>query len=113
MRRSFKPAGVLALAVGGTASAFALAACCALPLLLVGAGLSPYWLAPAALWGERLGSWLTIFSVIALGSAVILLWRSARTCAPGSLCSRRWFIWTVAAIAAAGLVLLVLAQVYA
>ena len=113
MRSELKSTGAAALVTGGIAAAFALAACCALPMLLGGAGLSPYWLAPAAEVGERLGDCLAVASVLALAGAVYVVIRAPKTCAPGALCARPWFRVTIIALAVVGAVLLALSKIYA
>ena len=113
MQDGIKSTGAVTLAIGGFGAAFSLAACCALPLLLVSVGLSPYWVAPAAALGERLGFCLVVLSVAALAAAVFIVLRAPKTCAPGSLCARPWFRVTIIVLALLGVALLVLAHIYA
>src|SRR4051812_14408384 len=113
MQDGIKSTGAVTLAIGGVGAAFSLAACCALPLLLVSVGLSPYWVTPAAGLGERLGFCLVILSIVALAGAVFIVLRAPKTCAPGSLCVRPWFRVAIMALALLGVVLLVLAHIYA
>ena len=113
MRSEVKSTGAVALVASGIGAAFALAACCALPMLLVGAGLSPYWLAPAAQVGERLGDCLVVVSILALAGAVFVVVRAPKTCAPGDLCARPWFRASIIALAVIGAALLVASKVYA
>src|SRR5690606_2304539 len=87
MRNGFKSLGAVTLAVSGVAGAFAIAACCAIPIVLAGFGLSAYWLVPIAEWGQWLGYCLTVASILALAGAAFLVIRAPKTCLPGELCA--------------------------
>ena len=105
--------GALALVSGGVGAAFALAACCALPMLLMGAGLGVYWLAPVAAFGERFSAILTAIAVLALLGGVATGLRAAKTCGPGDLCARPSFRVGIIVLACIGAVLFVLSKIYA
>lgn len=113
MRTEVKSAGAIALVISGIASAFALAACCALPVLLVGAGVSAYWLAPAALLGSQFTTALTVLAVLSLGGAAAIALRSGKTCASDDLCARPWFRASIVTAAVFGTVLLIASKLYA
>lgn len=112
MNRS-KSTGVVALVSGGFASAFCLAACCALPVLLVGTGMGTAWLAPLVSFSQPHTGVLTTFSLVALVGSVGLVWHRSTRCDPGSLCATPAFRWTVTSAAVIGLILLALAKIYA
>lgn len=113
MRTEAKSTGAIALVVSGMASAFALAACCALPLLLTGAGLSAYWLVPVANFGLQFTTALTALAVVSLAGAAFIVLRSAKTCAPGDLCARPWFRAGIVIAAVFGAGLLIASKLYA
>ena len=112
MKSGLQSGGALALVASGVGSAFALAACCALPMLLVGAGLSPYWLGPVAEFGDRFGFALHILSIATLVGSVFIVLRSPAMCSPGALCANPWFRISILLLAILGVTLLVLARVY-
>jgi mercuric ion transport protein len=113
MNDGAKTSGAVALAAGGIASAFALAACCAIPFFLASVGLGAAWLAPIVSVSQPHATALTVASLIALVGSVVLVWMALGTCAPGSICSRPVFRWTVTGVAGLGFILLVLSKVYA
>lgn len=113
MKSEVKSGGTLALVAGGIASAFSLAACCALPILLAGAGFSTYWLAPVATLGLQYSTALTFFAVISLAGSAFIVFRTAKTCAPGELCARPWFRTSITAAVIVGTVLLISSKLYA
>lgn len=113
MNDTAKSTGAVALVTGGIASAFGLAACCALPYFLAGVGLSSAWLAPIVSASEPHAGTLTAFSFVTLIGSVALVWWAIGHCEPGSICARATFRWTVTGAAAVGLVLLVLSKIYA
>ena len=108
-----KMAGAVALAASGIASAFSLAACCAIPFLLAGAGLSAGWLAPIVSASQPHAEILTGGSLLALIGSVTAVWAARRSCAPGSICSRPGFRWAITGAAVIGAVLLALSKIYA
>lgn len=108
-----KSTSAIALVTGGIASAFALAACCAIPFALAGLGLGSAWLAPIVSASQPRASVLTAISVLALAASVVLVWRSPNHCEPGSLCAHPAFRWSVTAAAMVGAILLALSKIYA
>lgn len=113
MNDQTKSTGAVTLAVGGVASAFALAACCAVPALLAGVGLGAVWLQPIVSISQPHAQILTVVSAAALIGSVALVIRSSRQCAPGSVCARPWFRRAIIVAAAVGAVLLVASKLYA
>lgn len=113
MRPQTRSGGAVVLVVSGLASAFALAACCAVPILLAGAGLSAYWLVPVATFGTQFAAILTGIAIVSLAGAAFIVLLSARTCAPGDLCARPWFRVTIVITAIVGAALLVTSKLYA
>lgn len=115
MNDGAKTTGAVALVTGGVAAAFGLAACCAIPFLLVGAGvgISVGWLAPVVSATQPHADLLTAFSAAALIGSVAIVWRAPRSCRPGSLCARHAFRWAVTGAAVIGAILLVLSKIYA
>lgn len=105
--------GAVALATSGIAAAFSLAACCALPILLVGTGIGVSWLSPVAQFAETYSIAFTLLAVIALASSVLIVFRRSKTCAPGDLCARPWFKLAIVGLAVAGFTLLILSKLYA
>lgn len=106
----YKSTGAVALVCAGIASAFALAACCALPVLFGSAALV---LAPLAIASEPHTQLLTAISPASLIGSVAVVAASSRRCVPGSVCSRPAFRWGVIAAAVVGAALLALSKVYA
>ena len=113
MKAETRSTGAVALVAGGVAAAFALAACCAIPVLLAGAGLSAHWLMPVAAFADPHRQLLTTLAIVALAGGLFAVLPVLRTCAPGDLCSRPAFRATIGVAAVAGVVLLVLSQLYA
>lgn len=113
MRDGIKSTGAVALVTGGIATAFALAACCAIPFLLAGIGLSAGWLAPIVMATQPYATILTIVSLLALAASVAIVWWAPTHCRPGALCARAWFRWAITGAAAVGAVLLILSRIYA
>ena len=82
--------GSALLTLGGLAAAFGVAACCALPLLLISLGLSTAWLGGIASVAAPIRSLLLVFAALALTGGAILLWRQQRhatTCGPNGVCT--------------------------
>jgi len=113
MRNGVKSTGAIALVTSGFATAFALAACCAIPIFLAGVGISANWLAPIVAVSQPHASLLTAVSFAALIASVIIVVRAPKHCEPGSLCARPAFRWTIIGAAALGAILLVLSKIYA
>lgn len=110
MNDGFKSTGAIALVTGGIASAFALATCCALPFLFGSAALV---FAPIALASEPHNQLLTAIAAVGLLGSVGVTARAPKHCQPNAVCARPWFRWSIIIAALVGLVLLVLAKVYA
>ena len=108
-----KSTGAIALVTGGFASAFCLAACCALPFLLAGTGIGMAWLAPLVSFSQPHAGVLSAFSFVALVGSVGLVWHRSTRCEAESLCATPAFRWTVTGAATIGLVLLALSKIYA
>ena len=87
------------LTVGGIAAAFGLAACCALPILLVSLGFGTAWLGGVALYAASHRPAFLIVAIAGLLGGAILLWRQRKTVSPALL-------WVTAAGIVLGLVLL-------
>ena len=78
------------LTAAGLAAAFGVAACCALPLLLISLGLSTAWLGGVASLAEPNRNLLMMFAAVALGAGAFFLWRQQRhaaTCGPNGICT--------------------------
>ena len=112
MNDGAKSTGAVALVTGGIASAFALAACCAIPFFLAGFGLGSAWLAPIVSTSQPHAGVLTAISVLALLGSVGIVWRAPKHCEPGSLCARPAFRWSITAAAVVGAILLMLSKIY-
>jgi len=97
------------------AAAFGAAACCALPILLAGAGLGTAWLGAIASITSPYRSLLITVAAVSLAIGAVLLWRqqrAARVCPPGGACaSPATRLLTLIGLLA-GLVLLWLAYLY-
>ena len=78
------------LTLGGLAAAFGVAACCALPLLMISLGLGTAWLGGIASVAAPIRSLLLVFAALALAGGAALLWRQQRhaaTCGPNGVCT--------------------------
>ncbi len=85
-----KASGPALLTVGGLAAAFGIAACCALPLLMISLGLGTAWLGGIATLAAPIRSLLLVFAALTLAGGAILLWRQQRyaaTCGPDGVCT--------------------------
>ena len=112
MQDKVRNTGAVALVTGGIAASFSLAACCAIPLLLAGAGLgAASWLAPIVSLSQPYATVLTMFALAALAGSIAVVWWP-RHHAPGSSCARPISRWAVTAAAGIGLVLLLLSRIY-
>lgn len=77
------------LGAGGLVAGFALASCCALPLLLGGLGIGSAWLFRFAVLAAPHRTFVLIAGVVTLGAAAVVLWRQrSLECAPGAVCTR-------------------------
>lgn len=114
MKGRARSTGAVALVTGGLASAFGLAACCAIPFLLAAMGIGAAgWLAPVASATQPHASILTILSAAALAASVAIVWRAPGRCDHGSICAKPAFRWAVTSAAAIGAILLILSKIYA
>ena len=78
------------LTFGGLAAAFGVAACCALPLLMISLGLGTAWLGGIASVAAPIRSLLLVVAALALAGGAALLWRQQRhaaTCGPNGVCT--------------------------
>ena len=85
-----RAAGAGLLTLSGLAAAFGVAACCALPLLLISLGLGTAWLGGIASIAAPNRTLLLAFGALALTGGAILLWRQQRhaaTCGPNGVCT--------------------------
>jgi mercuric ion transport protein len=81
----------LALIAAGIGSAFAVASCCALPMILGGLGLSTAWLFHLAVWAAPHRRALLGVALIALLAGAIMFFRQWRVrCDPETWCSHPW-----------------------
>ena len=113
MKDEIKTTGAVTLVFSGIATAFGLAACCAIPFLLAGIGIGAAgWLAPIVSASQPYATVLTIFSLAALVGSVVIVWRAPRHCQPSSICARPAFRWAVTGAATIGVILLVLSKIY-
>lgn len=81
--------GAISLALGGIASGFLAAACCALPMLLASAGLGSAWLVSIAVPAAPYRLWFVAFGAISLVAGGVLLARQqmrAARCGADGLC---------------------------
>ena len=82
--------GALLLAFGAIVSAFSLASCCALPILLTTVGVSVGWLGGIAVAAAPYRTLLLGLSALCLVGGAIMLWqqqRAAMTCGPDGACT--------------------------
>lgn len=112
MKDGIKSTGAVALVTSGIATAFSLAACCAIPFLIAGTGIGVAWLAPLVSASQPYSTVLTALSVVALVGSVAIVWWVPKHCHPGSLCARPAFRWMVTGAAVVGAILLLLSQIY-
>ena len=106
MNDGAKSTGAAALVTGGIASAFGLAACCAIPYFLAAVGLGSAWLAPIVSASQPHAQLLTALSLAALIGSLALVWWPSR----GTPSRARWMVTAAAVV---GFVLLVLSKIYA
>jgi mercuric ion transport protein len=111
-RRGTQGAGALLLTLAGLGSAFSLASCCALPILLAAAGLGTAWLGGIADLAVPYRVPLIAISGVSLAGGAVSLLRQRRVCAPGAVCARPAVRGTTALGLILGLVLLYLGYVY-
>ena len=85
-----KAAATTLLTFAGLGAAFGLAACCALPLLLISLGLGTAWLGGIASIAAPNRALLMVVAALSLGGGAVLLWRQQRhaaTCGPNGVCT--------------------------
>ena len=107
-----RTAGIVAANGTGFASAFALASCCALPMGLAAIGLGSSWLVPLVMATDPYSTPLRVVALACIVLGVVPVIRAARTCAPGDLCARRGFRFSIYAVAVVNAVLLGLSFLY-
>ena len=86
-----KASGAALLTLGGLAAAFGVAACCALPLLMISLGVGTAWLGGIASLAVPNRTLLLVFATLALTAGAVLLWRQQRhatRCGPEGGCAR-------------------------
>jgi mercuric ion transport protein len=111
-RRRWSTLGAFGFTIGGFGAAFALAACCALPMLFAGVGLGGAWLfGIARLAARHRLVFLVMAPVFLVGGAVALARQLSDDCAPG-WCRHTAVRSVLAAALVGGLVLLVLGYRY-
>jgi mercuric ion transport protein len=112
-RRSRGLGGVL-LTLAGLGSAFAVASCCALPLLLAAAGLGAAWLGSIAEIAAPYRAPLLALSAASLAGGGIQLWRQRKSgyCSPAAVCARPAARRATALGLLVGLVMLYLGYAY-
>lgn len=111
-RERVKETGALLFALGGLAAAFGAASCCALPMLLAGAGIGSTWLIGVALIAAPHRIALLSAAVLCLiAGAALFAWRR-RAVACGA-CANRFVTSLVTITTALGIVLAALGYVYA
>ena len=112
--RPLRGAGAAALTLGGLGAAFGAASCCALPILLSGAGLGTAWLGGVAELATPYRVPLLALSSISLLGGGVALWRQRKVayCAPGAPCARPLVRGTTALGLLLGAVLLYLGYAY-
>jgi mercuric ion transport protein len=111
-----RPSGAVPvlLTLGGVAAAFGVASCCALPMLLAGAGFGTAWLGAIASVSAPHRGLLLGAAALCLGGGGVFLWRHSRrgVCAPGSVCARPSIRLLTLAGLVTGVVLLYLGYTY-
>jgi mercuric ion transport protein len=82
--------GAASLALGGIAAAFAVAACCALPIMFASAGISAVWLGSVGMVGAAYRTPLLAIGALCLLAGTVLLVRQQLTaahCGPDGGCT--------------------------
>ena len=103
------------LTVAGLAAAFGVAACCALPLLLISLGLGTAWLGGIASVAEPNRDLLLVLAALALGGGAFFLWRQQRhaaRCGPNGVCTPPAVRVLTLAGLVVGVVLLIAGYIY-
>lgn len=108
--------GAMLLTASGVASAFGVAACCALPILLATAGIGTAWLTGIAAISLPYRSGLMVFSLISLLISAALLWRIQRTASRcggnAAACTPKWLRLSLLACLLIGAALLLAGYMY-
>jgi mercuric ion transport protein len=82
-------AGAVFLTASGFVAAFAVASCCALPIILSGLGIGTAWLFGFAALAAPHRTLLLGIGAVALGGAAVAMWRQrSAVCEPGAWCAR-------------------------
>ena len=110
MNDSLKSTGAVALVATGIASAFALATCCAFPIVFGSAALV---FAPIAIASEPHSQLLTAISAIGLVGSFGVAARAPKYCKPDALCARHSFRRGIVVASVLGAILLIVAKYYA
>ena len=109
-RGTAKETGALLLALGGLAAAFGAASCCALPMLLAGAGLGSAWLiGVAAIAAPHRIALIAVAAVCLIAGGTVFAWHR-RAC---GACGHRMVMPLVTITTSLAIVLAVLGYVYA
>lgn len=106
---------LLTLILAGSSAAFAVASCCALPLILSALGIGSAGLAGLALVAAPHRTTLLVIAAVCLGAAAVLLWHQGLTvaaCAAGGRYSHPAARIATMAGLGLGCVLLVLGYLY-
>jgi mercuric ion transport protein len=96
----------------GFASAFGVAACCAIPMGLSAIGVGTSWLIPIVRLAEPHRQALTALALGSIVLSVVLVAVAARTCQPGDICARRGFRFTIYGMAVISAALLAVGYIY-
>ena len=111
-RETVKETGALLLTLGGLTAAFGAASCCALPMLLAGAGLGITWLIGVAMIAAPHRIALVMATAICLVASAVLFASHRRAVACGA-CGHRIVTPLLSITMALAVVLAVLGYVYA
>lgn len=85
--------GAALATVSGAVAAFAVASCCALPVILATAGIGTAWLGAIAALSAPHRNTLFLVSLVALLASALLLWRiqrRAQGCPQSGGCAPQW-----------------------
>ena len=106
--------GAVLLTLAGIGSAFAVASCCALPILFAAAGLGAAWLGGIAEMAAPYRVPLIALSATSLAGGGAVLWRQriSAYCAAGAVCARPAVRGATAVMLLLGVVLLYLGYAY-
>src|SRR5262249_3013673 len=85
--------GTAALTLAGTAAAFGVASCCALPILFASAGIGAAWLGDIGIAAAPHRTVLLLaaaMSLLVAGGLLLHQQRAATRCGPDGVCAPRW-----------------------